>query len=844
MDTKTVETEMVSRAFDELADVVSANDAKSFDLANSLQGGTDSLGGVWRPDTKINMDGFTLKGLFFTENWIFSCVDLTAMKISNQSLRVMRSVESNGKTVTEHASNHPLSDMLDQPNMWQDYHSWMYNIAVDLVLLGNSISWKQAGNINVPIPAEMIHLDVDPNGKLLRYTAQEYSGTDVLAIQPRRVTQFKPDDIVHLRRPNPSSLLWGMSAFLPGAKPILFNRYSAEYLNNFYLKGATPGMVLEMGADCNEQSAIRLLRSFEMAHTGRKNQRRTLILPKGVTGKNISSSLADQQLRDIIMLNREDILSLLRVPKHEVGLQSSGSLGSEEYKTALKNFWASTLIPLQRIIAGGLSKAYKAELGDGHYLEFDNGDVDILQDDKLAKANLATAMLTTRTLNTIRAEVWEDEPVPGGDVVQGLTPMYPQAAEELAATETRIDPTQVAAIVEMLAKVKAGEVERQSAVGLLRLAYGLSDSEAALLVPPLSTTPQGPSTLPPPNQQPEVEPVLEGESRSLLGDEEEQTPEAKARLDRADRVLKSSGGSWFKKREDAINKGVKRGEARIFNLAMDMFDDQADKAIDVATLLLKEKGLDGLSFKAADVKSSKELKERLDKELAEFEPKWTKNYVKYLESTTELGYDAALAVPFKLPSEQEIDVLRGKNKQKRRQILAARGLQGFAYMSEGTSEKIMKIIQAGVEQGRSVDQISKDIADNIKDVANIQSRAEVIARTETITAVSIGQHAAMEDAAKSIPDLQKMWLNAGDARVRGNPSGLYPESKADHWSIHGDVQDYDKAFSNGLQYPRDATGAAGEVIQCRCTWIMLPKAQMDDIAASNLHTEQGEGPIA
>jgi uncharacterized protein with gpF-like domain len=84
----------------------------------------------------------------------------------------------------------------------------------------------------------------------------------------------------------------------------------------------------------------------------------------------------------------------------------------------------------------------------------------------------------------------------------------------------------------------------------------------------------------------------------------------------------------------------------------------------------------------------------------------------------------------------------------------------------------------------------------------------------------------MADASKVIPDLYKVWVNAGDERVRGNPGGIYPDSKGDHWTIAGEAIPYDKAFGNGLQYPREPGGPPHEVIRCRCTLIAVSEKDL------------------
>jgi hypothetical protein len=213
-----------------------------------------------------------------------------------------------------------------------------------------------------------------------------------------------------MRRPNPSSLLWGLSPFIPGRKSVLFNRYSQEYLNSFYQKGAIPGFALTMDKEANEKNAIRLLKSFETAYTGRRNMRRTLLLPKGVGLQETAHTLANQELAIYIDKNRETIINILRVPKHKLSLQEAGSLGSQEAKIAMKNFWYSALIPTMGIIAGEQTRFFRQRglLAPDLALEFDLSKVEALQEDQSDKADLAKKYLDSGwSLNEVRTKVWE-----------------------------------------------------------------------------------------------------------------------------------------------------------------------------------------------------------------------------------------------------------------------------------------------------------------------------------------------------------------------------------------------------------------------------------------------------
>ena len=373
----------------------------------------DGGNNIWAPDTPRWIDNYSLKNLFFAEDWVYIVVHNAASKISDLHLSVVKIEMVNGQIVKRPALDHPLQPRLDNPNSLQGQQTWLYNKVADLLMMGNNIDWLNPDTEELwQVPAERVTMMFGDCGELDSYTVSGQREDDTIC-----VTQLNPDDVIHTRRPNPSNAYWGLSPFIPGGKSVLFNRYSSEFLNNFYLKGATPSMALEMSSDTNEKSALRMLRSFELAYTGRRNQRRTILSPKGVTVKTITPSLADQQLKDYVDKNRETIINLLSIPKSELSLQDSGSLGSQETRLQLKNYWESTLLPTGGLIVEQLNKFFADELGEDHRIEFDLTPVDALRDDKLKTSELADRLIRSGvwTINEVRAEVYNKDPIEGGD---------------------------------------------------------------------------------------------------------------------------------------------------------------------------------------------------------------------------------------------------------------------------------------------------------------------------------------------------------------------------------------------------------------------------------------------
>lgn len=758
----------------------------ALDQANQIQNT-----GKWATDDTSFLDPIQLKNLFNSEEWVYIVCDLIAMKISSQPLRVMKQVMNDGVANVEPAEDHPLQATLERPNEYQDYHSWMYVHVVDLTLIGNGVQWKlknqQENKLQIfNVPVESVQIDFDQDGRIRRYATYEIVDREGYPVQ-RLQWSFNPQDIIHVRRPNPSSMIWGLSPFIPGQRPLLFNRWSQEYLNNFYQKGATPGLALMQENTASTEQLGRMLKSFEGAYTGRRNQRRTLVLPKGVSVKELTHSLSDQQLKDYISQNRETILALLKVPPHEVGLQKQGSLGSEEYKTALKNFWSSTLIPTQRLISGTMTHAFQDMLGKDHFLEFDNSDVDILQEDKKAKADLATVMLNTRTLNEVREAVWQDPPLEGGDKLPGS---QAPALDPFATFSKPVAP------------------EEDKPMESKEVPIGNSDLDLAGL---------------------------------------------KAQQEVGDTWVKANG-NWFNQREAEVRKQTGKSEPSVYKLAIETFGNQILDVIPaVKKWMSDEKNYrqaksyiksDGAGRRRswsvkAKIEDEEKLKKEIEKALEKTRAEWRKGYTDSLSATIDTGYKAGIDVPFDVEDREALQALQERNKKQRRLILQARGLDTFAKMNETTTESIMRIIDNGVKRNFSIGEIARSIADDFTNIDKINSRANTIARTEVLTAVSLGQAAAMKDAKELIPNLQKMWITAQDDRVRG----LKTSDQKDHINMHGQTRAVDEPFTEPktgeeIDYPRAPGATPAMAINCRCTWVMLPGPKMEDVNADNATSNQ------
>jgi uncharacterized protein with gpF-like domain len=129
-------------------------------------------------------------------------------------------------------------------------------------------------------------------------------------------------------------------------------------------------------------------------------------------------------------------------------------------------------------------------------------------------------------------------------------------------------------------------------------------------------------------------------------------------------------------------------------------------------------------------------------------------------------------------------------------------------------EDINKLIKEYISLNLDITDIANAIKDFVNEPDFYRWQAMRIARTETTVAMNTAVNLAGEESGVL---LDKEWISAEDAKVR--PS---------HAEMNGMQVDMNQKFANGLRYPGDPLGSASEVINCRCTFLQVPKRDNEE----------------
>lgn len=694
---------------------------------------------IWRAESDALASAATIMSWLYSEDWVFITADLLASEFASPWPRVMKQEIVDGRMTGVPAEGHPLQTLLDDPTLYGGAQAFWYRAGIFDAMLGNCFIWyMRANNKMMLIPAHEVRIEFDTKTRLpCRYVWQ--TGDVNAGISTG--TAFPVEEVCHVMRPNPASMWWGLSPFVPGRRAILFNRYSEEFLNTFFERGATPQMIVETEISNSPEAIKTLAKSFELVSSGRKNARRPLVLPKGAKVTQVSMTLADTQLKEFIEQNREVILNLLRIPKHALGLQTSGSLGSEEHKTALRYMWTATVKPMLKRFATGLTKFFQRQgiLEANYYIDFDSSEIEVASEDMARKSDLSVKLLNTHTINEVRQILWESEPVEGGDVI-------------LSLIKTQQQPFQ----------------------------YGQSLNF--------------------PSQQ-----TIQTQQQAVpVGGEDTDLGEGKQKYAHIGKILDSQG---FKDAQYKVDSDVEATGDKLEKMISELLLSQLSTSLKVVKEFLGQKETPDLDALLAEILAN----------LLSSQEQFKKDYLGVLSNTLDVGYDSQVEMVFDPKDRGALAELSAETAKGRKAILAKRSIDTFAGISRTTTDKIVEVVAKGSEDGLTLAQIAQSIGDAFAQI--VPSRARTISRTETLTAVSIGQDSAIKNAARVMPKAQKVWITQMDGRARDS-----------HEDMHEDVVGIKQKFNvRGVRMsvPRDpnATGeakrVASECINCRCTTVIV-----------------------
>lgn len=816
---------------DEQADVAHDNSivVKDYDSSPGASG-SDGFNVVGE-----QIDLATLQQLYASEAWVFNTIWVIAKTIGTLPLKLEKRKLSKQTIVDAHGKNEeifkeswidanaePEFQILAHPNNVQLPVEFWCLMVIDLLATGNAYILVDKGEDAVDLDRPLSRLETVMRSTRKTNVQGMYRLNSAL-IEPifdddkiglagyGMQTQegfytFQPDEIIHIRLPNPLDTFVGLAPLVPVLKNVLIDRFSSEHMIRFYKQGARLGGVVKTNKKLTKDQITRLTRSFEGNYTGKKNHHKTLILPEGMEYQIIEQNPGETSLIEFAKFNKEPILSAYGVPPVKVGL-----LDGATYANALvqdKTFWTNSILPFKAFIESAINHSDTIlKTARNLKFSFDTSHVEVLQETLLEKADVAKKMSESGwSINEIRQEIWKKPTVVGGDMIPLIerTSRIERAnAQELAARRgnSKADPDGRQPDLDGMTDIEPTMVTYEQRVGELtqiNIQAGIPVAQSV--------------------ERAIEQAVLEGFKPTGIPLESTRNPPESTEND--ENESESDGKDLEKdiKRQNycklLTGPGVQSIMERKYIEVKAMFDRMLGKL---------NEDLEQIDFADPNIEEifSKSATKEGDDDLPIF--KWLTQFAK--DEVKRLGETdlSALNHGFGQTLTSESATFPNDKAQK---FLEERGGEQITNITEYTREQIKGVISRAYKEQAPSDEISTRIQEHFGFIK--EGRAKTITRTETLTAVSQGQKMKINELEEIQPGfkgtLKKRWITAQDERVRDGKGG-----DADHVGLDGEVVNENETFSNGLELPRDTRGSAKEVINCRCTAIYFVEDDESEI---------------
>lgn len=277
------------------------------------------------------------------------CISTLAESVSSLQFGVFRKVSD---TKTERADDHPVVQLLRNPNNRQTAVEFIYMIVNDLAGAGDFVArkiWDSNGNL--------IGLKrIDPETGEFEETSEEvkrFRYSDKFGVEHILLE----DEMWHIPRPPVLEDIKGTSPILDdGLEAIGVAIALQRYANSLFTNDATPSYIWAMpnGQSFKTKEDKQKWLSAMSRWFGGKNRHRPALAEYGIEPKRLGLTNEEAQFLETRRELWLDLTRLWRMPPHKVGILDRATFSNIEHQSL--EFVTDTLRPILELIEGSVNK--------------------------------------------------------------------------------------------------------------------------------------------------------------------------------------------------------------------------------------------------------------------------------------------------------------------------------------------------------------------------------------------------------------------------------------------------------------------------------------------------------
>lgn len=321
---------------------------------------------------------------------VYRCVNLISKSIS--SVRLV--VYDNDHELCQH----PLVDLLNNPNPGQSKSTFLESVIGSLLISGNAYINVICNDENTPCELYNLRPDrvsvIAGKGGIVESYKYCVNGKSFLLQSNEDLSK---SSVIHLKLFNPLDDFYGLSPICAAAKSIdQHNAVSGHNLSLLQNGGRPSGCLMVKNAEyelSNEQR-VELKEKIQEAYQGTMNSGKIMILEGDFEWKEMGLSPKDMDFIAGKKLSAREISQAYGVPPILVGIEGDATFSN--YKEARFHFWEDTILPMLDYVINEFNMWLSKRYGKDLLIKYDEDSIAALtpKREKLWKKISSASFLT------------------------------------------------------------------------------------------------------------------------------------------------------------------------------------------------------------------------------------------------------------------------------------------------------------------------------------------------------------------------------------------------------------------------------------------------------------------
>lgn len=368
------------------------------------------------------------------KSWVYACANKNASNVAQIPLRLYvsksapKSVRRQTKEVDkamkdfifasptlqpwtakaidiEEVVEHPFLDLMRNINPFMNGFDFRETVQLFLELTGNAYIYVLKGGLGTPAELWVI----PSQGMKIVPSRETFIKGYVYGREPDRVA-YEPDEIIHLKFPNPESVYYGKGPLAAAAAAADIKFAMDDYEAALFDNNARPDFALISEGGLTDDQIKQLRNEWSRLYRGRKKSGKPAVLAGGLDIKELSFSPRELGFLVGRKITREEVAGIFGVPQSKL---VSADVNRANAEAGNYTYMQDTILPRLRRVEQKLNEQLMPMFDGRFFCAFDNP---VPEDKEFILKERETNLKTLLTaVNEERAKMGL-EPAPWGEV--------------------------------------------------------------------------------------------------------------------------------------------------------------------------------------------------------------------------------------------------------------------------------------------------------------------------------------------------------------------------------------------------------------------------------------------